>query len=281
MGWKMPKKEYIGGDYSQTTIQETGLVTAIDVRTGVLKQIDEIEALRDQILQELCLFSLIESLAQEHAAYPPRDQQRVFTGFVLKFDDEHKLLNKTDPVTLFYHVENQIDPEDLHDLETDLSRSIGLGKDNLWRVINSPIADRILGCINVKFGQSYADKLKRQHRYVDLLYRLRCKLSHENQPLGGTNQYSPFIEATEPYYIEKRLLNKDRNGIYRIKYWAPIIPLAFIKDVLISCLDKYLEYCRESHIHPYSNNAKERSCLFSWYDDERLPEPIKELMGGE
>ena len=73
-----------------------------DLRHRFEHYIELIDSITDRDFQLLCMFSMIDSLAQEWANYPPKNEQDVFCDFVLKHQTKYDYLNEIEPVTLYY-----------------------------------------------------------------------------------------------------------------------------------------------------------------------------------
>ena len=78
------------------------------VRAHFEDVVAQIDAIKDRELQLLCMFSLIDCMAQEWANYPQKGEQDVFCDFVLKHQTKYNFLNEIDPITLYYDVEDEI-----------------------------------------------------------------------------------------------------------------------------------------------------------------------------
>jgi len=57
------------------------------------------------------LFSLIDSLALEYSNYFRGQEQKKFTSFVLKFQKKWDFIEYTDPITLYYDVQEHLNDE--------------------------------------------------------------------------------------------------------------------------------------------------------------------------
>lgn len=198
----------------------------------------------------------MERMVQEYDNYPQRCLQESFTKFVIQFQDKYDFLEKTDPITLFYRVEDVISSkitlEDMVDGEMYLPRSqIILDKAKEMR--NELIRQK---------DEEYANKKMKEHRYVDLLYRMRCRVSHEFSALHIS--FSQVIN--EPTYIKcsRQYMKKGQlasDGVWQLRF-----PISFVRDLCLNCFENYLEYCLKKHISPNKNNGLDRFCELSWYN---------------
>lgn len=265
------------------------------IKRIVTNQICDISRLCDLTLQELCLFSILESLAQDYAGYVSDINQDTFTDFVLKFCSGISNLEEMDPVTFYYRIRSSITmriqtdanpgdciiPSLMINLERRLRLVISSNLNNFAPVINDKVIGNILGKVLDELKKpDYkcdVDMLIKQHRIVDLMYRLRCKLSHENQSSGGTGALSPLWEETVPFYINSVAIYTvaGTNNLEKQNRMQLIMPVGFVKKVLEYCLHNYMEYCRISNVSPYYRNSLGRQHFLSWYDSDKLPESRK------
>ena len=182
----------------------------IDKRIDEVKQhyedkIEIVKDIKDQRFQVLCLFSLIEALVQEDSNYCQEKEQNKFTDFVLKYQkNKWDFLERTDPVTLFYEVQQELGDNISLDF---MSEGYPYHPNQL-----SGKTEEIVTYLNTSKDQSYIHKLRQKHRYVDLLYRLRCKLSHELAVPGWlTNTGFPGPESLHLCPVGERTLLKGKS----------------------------------------------------------------------
>ena len=223
--------------------------------TKTMVALDKIEV--DEI-KLLVYFSIIEMMAQEYENFPTGHLQDSFSRFVLNFQSKYDFLHLADPVTLFYR------------LETLLAASISLddfGDGGVYYPKTAVIRSKVLEIqerLSTLKGSEYADKRLKEHRYVDLLYRMRCRLSHEfSAPHTSFNK-----SATEPYYINCSRTFLSSGDIIRDQVWKLLFPVCFVKDLCLNCFENYLNYCVENHIPPHVNNGMDRFCELSWYSKQ-------------
>ena len=153
--------------------------------------IEKVEKIESPQIQLLCYFSLMECLAQDVANYPNKGQHKTFTDFVLKYQNKYCYLGEIDPVTLFYHAEKNVgEVFNLGDFQEGA----------LYCPTDSFIQNQakiLITKLTEVMGEEEEIKIAQKHRYVDLLYRMRCRLSHEFSP-----SYIGHIKYREaPYYI--------------------------------------------------------------------------------
>lgn len=225
-------------------------------REWIAKAMNEIEKIELKEIKLLTYFSIIEMMAQEVDNYPVKGSKESFVKFVLKFQDKYDFLESVDPITLYYREEASIYPQvNLDDLVDG----------EIYDPKSKILLDKVLEIENELIkqnGKEYAANKLKQHRYVELLYRMRCRLSHEFSapPLS----FSKTIE--EPSYINcwRQYLSKGR--LVNDEVWYLQFPVSFVKDLCLNCFENYLDYCLREHIPPNKNNGLDRSCELSWYN---------------
>ena len=159
-----------------------------DIRMFLEKELVCIDAIDDITMQAICLFAMLDCLAQEQANYPA-DSKTAFCQFVLKHQKQCDYMESVEPVTLFYHVEDLIEkavmipgfpPEKVVSLE-------GLGYlygEKAETVLSGGKSKEILDYIEKTQGTAFAEKKAREHQLISLLYRMRSKAVHEMSGLG-------------------------------------------------------------------------------------------------
>lgn len=239
-----------------------------DFLNNELLAVDKIE---DETLQLICIFSLIDRLAQEQAGYPSRGFQEVFCQFVLKHQKQCEYMECVEPVTLYYRVEDLIEEVVLvsnlpPEKEISLEPLGYLSAVPIKDVLSKNKSQEILDYIKKKKGEEFAAQKAKEHQLISLLYRMRSKAVHEMSGLGEGgclhNEFSPKV----PYYM-----NVDRAYV-KEGYWfyddvdELIIPNIFIRNILADCIEGYLSDCIKNKRLPFSNNHMTRKYNLSWYD---------------
>ena len=253
-------------DWEQDLAKEIELA-----RKFLEKELTEIDHTTDPTMQLICMFSLLDSLAQEQANYP-RDSKKAFCEFVLKHQKQCDYMECVEPITLYYHVEDLIEksafisgfpPEPEISLE-----SLGyLDMKPVKKAILSGKAQEILDYISQKIRPEFADKKKREHQLISLIYRMRSKAVHEMSGLGESRCSLQYFTPQEPYYRDVGrgyVLNGDwvSDDICEL-----MIPNVFIRNILQDCAAGYLDECREQKRFPFANNGMTRKHRLSWYDN--------------
>lgn len=231
----------------------------VEVRKHYVERIESISKINEKYFQLLCLFSLLESLAQEYSNYSPRQEQKKFTSFVLEFQKKWDFLEQIDPVTFYYDVQDNLD--------NTINLNF-LADGNVYSpsyMTKSGMTEKIVECLASK-GVQNIDDYQRKHRYVDLLYKMRSKLSHELSTSGSVSPMGLGEVEPLPYYISVSRVYSIDEEIKEDDIWELVVPVEFIEQLLLDCLDNYLEFCKETQRDPFSNNKFERKFRLAWYD---------------
>lgn len=231
----------------------------------VSKLIDHELSITDEIydpkFSALCLFAILESFVQEHNNYSQGKEQEKFTDFIVSFQRSWPFLESTDPITLYYHIEH---------LEKSAFKNVNIGTLKKGRIYEtktmqeSIFAEQVYKSLE-KFDSKKKSKLLEQHRYVDLLYRLRCRLSHElGSPFAISNK-DVENRNFEPYYqcIYKLDVQNDNAVLY--DPWELHYPLCFIRALIHECTHNYIEDCIGKGRDPFLNLEHQRICDLTWY----------------
>ena len=215
----------------------------------------QLDGVSNKGVKLLCYFSLIESIAQDLSNYPEREQQKTFVEFVLKYQNKYLYHEFVYPITLFYHLENEIqDKINLLDLMD------GQVYNPLDRSIRDKV-DEIREVLEKNMAKEKVEKYLIKHRYVDLLYRMRCRISHE----FSYSHISINTREEEPYYINFDRTYKIENAVLNDKVWQLSVPIQFIKNICENCINNYLDECLRNKKIPCENDSLGRFCELSWY----------------
>ena len=243
-----------------------------ELRIFLYNELAHIDEIKDITLQLVCMFSLIDQLAQEQANYPQgKGTAEAFKQFVLKHQKQCDYMDSVEPVTLYYRVEDAIDEASIlpgFPLEKEVSlESLGnLDSVLVKDIIFSKKSFEILDYIKRKKGDKFANQKKNEHKFVSVLYRMRNKAVHEMSGLGETKNIKDESNYAEPFY-------RDVGRIYRIDddtvmddVVELVVPNIFVRNILVDCIEGYLEDCIINNHFPFSNNEMTRKCRLSWYD---------------
>lgn len=194
-------------------------------------------------------------MAQEYENFPTRCLQNSFAEFVLKFQNKYDYLALTDPITLYYRVKDVL-PQTI----TLSSLSDGEIYYSQTAVIREK-ASEIQNALEKVKDVDYVNKKLKEHRYVDLLYRMRCRLSHEfSVPYTFLGE-----NVTEPYYISCSRVYRTNSRTVSDDVWELQFPVCFVKELYLNCFNNYMEHCLKTHTPPNKNNGLDRFCELSWY----------------
>ena len=195
------------------------------------------EKTENYLLMKTMLFSIIESMAQEYCNYCSKNTE-VFVRFVSKFSNV-AYLNKIDPITTYYEMKHKG-----YKINTNLDYLEDGYNYSAKQIVDRDGTQEII-CEAQKYGINL-DK----HKYINLIYKYRCKLVHECKSIGIN------FKSLE----EKEDINYISCG-FNIK-WELNIPYTFLKKLTKECIEGYIKECKEIEIDPYKN-AKKYSY---WYE---------------
>lgn len=207
-----------------------------DYINDLIKDIEKMKYYENKIG---CLFSIIDSFAQNYANYSRYNNQKHFEEFILKFADKGKYeyLNLVDPVSLIYDKNNSI------------TRFDELSDANIYCPTSSSIE-----IMRQREEVINASKdLKEKHKYISLIYCTRSKILHEHQSAGVIGVETENREST-PIYLDCT------------KYWALLFPYRFLKELFLSCIENYLSYQKSLNKDPFDNNFNRKS-EYAFYDE--------------
>lgn len=241
-----------------------------NTRIYLEKELTCIDAIDDLTMQTICMFAMIDSLAQESADYP-YDSKAAFCQFVLKHQKQCDYLESIEPVTLYYHVEDLIkEIEPLPGFPPEKPISL----DDLGYVYGVKVEDilakgksqEILDYIEIKNGKLFAEKKAKEHQLISLIYRMRSKAVHEMSGLGESMKNGSPYAPKVPYYRDVgRCYVLDGNMVWD-NVIELVIPNSFLRSILVDCIKGYCADCEANKHFPFSNNGFKRKHLLSWYD---------------
>lgn len=233
-------------------------------------KLSAIDQITEPTMQLICMFALLDCLAQERANYP-KDSKKAFCEFVMAYQKQCDYMECVEPITLYYHVEDLIE-------ESVLVPGLSLGKESSFEpwiylngrsvqeIISSSKAQDILDYISKKKGPECAEKKKREHQFISLIYRMRSKAVHEMSGLGESASFIQHLMPQEPYYHDVARGYVLNGNVVSDDVYELVIPNAFIRNVLQDCVNGYLQECREQKRFPFDNNDMLRKHRLSWYD---------------
>ena len=269
----MPEKEILGKYTPDPQFDRAAMVAnrADKVRASFEDTVAQIDAITDRELQLLCMFSLIDCMAQEWANYPSKGEQDVFCDFVLKHQTKYDYLNEIDPVTLYYDVEDEIGfetpwpgfpPVKRVSLISPWLKSVT----KFTEFVHLGKADEIAQELRRTKPEEYVSRKLERHRLIRLIYRLRSKVTHELSALGDEHPLLKLYQRGEPYYREVGRKYIEDGNVVSDHVYELIIPNDFIREITLDCMDHYLMECVENDHAPLENNSFMRRFRITWYD---------------
>ena len=151
--------------------QDKDLAKEIEsVRDYLEKELSAIDQITNPTMQLICMFSLLDSLAQERANYP-WDSKKAFCDFLLAHQKQCDYLECVEPVTLYYRVEEHIEKTVLIP-GFPPEKEISLGFQDFRPVketIASGKAQEILDYIAQKKSSQFAEKKRQEHQFISLI----------------------------------------------------------------------------------------------------------------
>lgn len=205
-------------------------------------KLNTINTIDDLQIKKLVVVSMIDSLAQEYYNYTGSNT-KIFCNFVINFAKNYTFLDDVDVVTLYY--ENQtifnLNNYNLDFLEDGYNYLV-------TQVIEKSESKDMINFANN--NQINTDK----HRYINLIYKCRSKLTHEFIDIGS---HFKCLESNETInYLSCGKFKSDDID------WKISIPYSFLKNLFIECLDGYISYCKNKKIDPFENSKD----YMYWYE---------------
>lgn len=226
--------------------------STVDItRACINQQFSDIKQIRNQNHRLILLCSLIDSFAQHNANYHPRKNAEQFAEFILKYSskEQKELLSMVCPSTIYYHSQAHL-PKDY---------SLGLNKDTPILCADDPSAINETNRILELLPESILSKRQKQHRYAQLIYAMRNKLTHELTVVGS--EVSFFTPDSDPI----------PHMVYGVagypECWLLHIPEKLIWEVAQSSISNYLNECAKEGTNPFYRNSIERICYKTWYEE--------------
>ena len=262
------KKFKIDPNYNE----KDALLKEIEVAKDYLyKELEVIDKIEDITLQAISIFSLIDCLAQESAQYPTDRTRKTFCDFVIKHQKQCNYINEVEPITLYYRVEDLIDKGVLINgfpPEKEVSiEDIGyIDAIPVKSLLMKGKSNEILDYLNNKFGKEFAESIARDHQIISLIYQMRNKAVHEMSGLGESFKKTLDILPNEPYYRDVGRLYVHEENVVSDDVVELVIPNKFLRNILVDCINGYLEDCKTNNRFPFSHNNISRLIRLSWYD---------------
>lgn len=276
----MPEKRIIGKFVPKQNFDKEKFITEKISKTRLLchEKIEEANNIPNRIFRRICLLSIIDSFAQEYSNYPTDSSGKTFCKFVLRFQNCCDYLELIEPVTLFYDYEPKIPknrknnklvkefPHLFSDrLEVNITDLGSLDEKLVSEVIRSGKAEEILSIIKRDCSEKEYKNYERNHRMINLIYKMRSKAVHELSPLGMESCYALNEGLDKPHYRDVLRLFKSDDNIASSNVFELVIPSDFIYLLTQNVVDNYLDWCDEEQRMPFENNSNfKRLVSISW-----------------
>lgn len=207
-----------------------------------LMRIHEIEKLDSYLFRNICLFSIVEQYAQDNGGYG-RKNTDMMNNFLTSYSKDD-LLTKFDAVTLYYHNQELLDDK-------------GINLNYLHKYKNPIVkSSEIVDLAETETIINNCDK-KYNHTYSNLIYKFRCKLSHElNSP---STIWEDDQLTNEPFYSFVSPIPDDGVPSWR---WQLHFPYEFLKTTFINSIFTYLDDCIEKNKRPFEKLPN----YLHWYE---------------
>ncbi len=231
-----------------------------EIRTWMEERTQIIDNIPDNYFKGICYFSLIEKFAQEYSDYPANNSKNTFCDFVLKFKTSYAFLNEHDPVTLYYDYKTQLKKKfNLSFLDHGINH-------NPDQAIQHGKAKEMLECLEMLGVRDYRIK---NHKYVNLLYSLRSKLSHELSSHNDGMLTDLHLLSEYPYYVSCLRSYPINGSVVCDQVWQLVVPVGFIRKLALECINNYLDYSLENKDDPFENDKINRHSHIAWYDEDQ------------
>lgn len=215
-----------------------------EIHEYVKRNFDKINLIHDNKYKTICLFSLTECFVQEYCKYEKRNSEN-FANFISSFVSikDRCLLANIDPITLFYRNKHEL-----------LAKNISLSylQDDYhynWEQMSTFSESKMIlsACDN---------KQKEKHTYLNLIYKYRSKLSHENAAPAFMFD-SMYYEEKPFYYHISDLFDTTDNG-----KWNLVFPYIFLKNIFSNAITNFLEQRRNLDLDPFEY----KKVYYHWYE---------------
>ena len=278
----MPKQKTVGTYKVREDYDESEVIKAKieEARSYLKKKLEEANSIQSQCFKNICMFSLIDSLAQEYADYPTQDAQKTFCDFVITYQDRYSYLEKVEPVTLFYDYEPYISEIERHpelrdivpelcskELEVSLKDLRLEDEQKVAEILNSDKAKELLKLIERDYGANIAERFKKRHTLINLLYKMRSKSVHELSRMGGANKWEIQAGYDEPFYRDLGRIYTRNGKIVCDNIFELVFPNGFIYNLAVNVIGNYLNECDKQQRLPFENNSNfRRDVTYTWND---------------
>lgn len=210
----------------------------VEIKEYVNRLIDDIEKMEFYENKIGCLYSIVDTFAQEYSNYSEHKNKKAFCDFILSFADKgvYDYLDLIEPITLIYDIsKKKMKFKELSDANIYSVNSLGISELRKSIVVqNSEVSE------------------KNNHTYISLLYKNRSRIIHESDSTGLIRVKSEN-EYNYPIYLDYT------------SYWRFIFPYKFLKELFLNCIENYLLNQEKLNLDPFENNQNRKS-EYAFYD---------------
>ena len=204
--------------------------------------LNELEKIDNYLFRIICLFSIAEQYAQDSANYKGGNAD-IFKNFLLKYSNNDDV-TKIDPVTLYYHYGN---------ITLLTNYVLKFDANNIPILASEPAIQQETEKIKVSVNNSYE-----KHIYAALIYKYRCKLSHElNSP---SILWDDEQTINEPFYVYVHQLSCNSDNVSG--RWELRFPYTYLKNLFFDSINAYLDNCIRTEKRPFESMKD----YISWYE---------------
>ena len=218
------------------------------IKSEVEKQYKIISEVNNWKYQMICLFSLMDSFAQEVAGYPSYGNKDAFCSFVKKYDKTFPYWDEVDTVSFFYTHRDLFKGNDPTSFMNDgavyyCQQLVDRQEHDLFDYVDPT---------------KYRKELDK-HQYKMLFYILRNKLVHE---LDTPNGVMSTAKELTPFYISFSIITSKNQ----MDTWALTFPRGFVEQVVKSSINNYLDQCLSENKEPFQNSDLLRDYFINWVE---------------
>lgn len=187
----------------------------------------------------------------------------MFCDFILKYNTSYTWLENTNPVALYYERKAK-----LRNLKEKLKEGASKEKEefqflsNLLEQFNLSKLDEgfIYEPCNIKDSikfdyeniQFKSSSVKAKNRYVENLYIMRNKLTHEGH-LHTLSRMASKSKKTSPVFMSLKHLTLDHAEEVSAVCWEFVIPFEFLRALAIECTSNFLQERKKESRDPFEN----------------------------
>ena len=104
-------------------------------------------------------------------------------------------------------------------------------------------------------------RVKERHRYINLLYKYRSKLSHEMKHSSQSGvlknlEHIVYYHSSSSCYID--------NAWHRSEWWNMSFPYKYLREIFKGTIFAYLDDCENQSKHPFENDGARLEKYKTW-----------------